>query len=402
MSLPRGRPVRVLLAINSLGTGGTERSVSELVVPLRERDIEITFACLESHPGVEDIVRRSGIRVDVLGTRSPRAVIPALHRMIRELKPDLVHTALFESDVFARIAAVGSGVPVLGSLVNTGYEPERLIDPGVRRSRLEAARFVDGWTGRHLADHFHAVSHAAKASAERRLGFDARRITVVERGRDPQRLGVAGRQRRLRVRDELEIDDSCELLLTVGRHEYQKDHRCLIEAVGRLADRKDLLVLIAGRTGNATPDVTSALANSPGGKRVRLLGHRDDIPDLLAAADLFVSTSRFEGLPGAVIEAMALGLPVVATSIPPVREVVEPGANAELFDPGDSEALAAIVRKLLDQPDRRSDMGARSREIFLARFTLERSAELMADLYREVAARGRRRRRPQSESSVSG
>jgi glycosyltransferase involved in cell wall biosynthesis len=385
--------VRVLFAINSLGSGGTERSVAELVAPLRARDIEISFACLESHPGVEDTVRRAGSQVAVLRTRSPRAVIPALHGMIRELKPDLVHTALFESDVFARIAAVGTGVPVMGSLVNTGYEPERLIDPNVSRSGLEAARLVDGWTGRHLSDHFHAVSHAVKASAERRLGFDSRRITVVERGRDVERLGQATRQRRLRVRDELEVDDSCQLLLSVGRQEYQKDHLCLIEAIGRLVERKDLLALIAGRAGNATPDLTSALSSSPGGNRIRLLGHRDDIPDLLAAADLFVCTSRFEGLPGAIIEAMALGLPVVATSIAPVREVVEPGANAEIFDPGDSDALAAIVRELLDQPGRRSDMGARSREIFLARFTLERSADLMADLYREVAARGRQRSR---------
>ena len=363
-----------------------------MLTPLSERGIEPSVVCLESHPGVEDEVRRMGVPIEVLAVRSPLAVIRDLRRSIHLVNPDVVHTALFEADILGRLAAFGGDVAVLGSLVNASYEPERLYDPNVRRSRLEAARMLDGWTGRHLADHFHAVSQASKDSAVRRLHLHPGIITVVERGRDPHRLGPPGPERRLRARAALGVGDECELLVTVGRQEYQKDQLCLIEALGLLGSRENLVALVVGRSGNATDALTRALSASEVRKRIRLLGHRDDVPELLAAADVFVCTSRFEGLPGAVIEAMALGLPIVGTSISPVLEVVEPGVNADLFPPGDARALAAALASVLDDTERRRRMGVRSREIFQDRFTLRRSTDRMADLYEEVASRGRRRR----------
>jgi glycosyltransferase involved in cell wall biosynthesis len=384
--------VRVLIVINSLVGGGTERSVAETLTPLSDRGIEASVVCLESRPGLEDEVRRVGVPVEVLATGSPTAVIRGLRRSIRSIDPDVVHTALFESDILGRLATVGGRAAVLGSLVNTSYEPERLHDPNVRRSRLEAARMLDGWTGRHLADHFHAVSQASKDSAVRRLGLDPAVITVVERGRDPARLGEPGRERRLRARVALGIDEDCGLLVTVGRQEYQKDQLCLIEAMGLLAGRENLIALVAGRTGNATDALARARSASPVADRIRMLGQRDDVPEVLAAADVFVCTSRYEGLPGAVIEAMALGLPIVASAIAPIHEVVDPGLNAELFPPGDAQALAAALAKLLDDPARLGRMGDRSRKIFEDRFTLRRSLDRMVGLYEDVAGRGRRRR----------
>ena len=188
----------MLIIINSFLGGGTERSMAATLTPLSDRGIESSVVCLESRPGVEDEVRRMGVPVEVLATRSPKAAIQGIRRSIQSIDPDVIHTALFESDIFGRLAAVGSRAAVLGSLVNASYEPERLLDPNVRRSRLEAARIVDGWTGRHLADHFHAVSQASKDSAVRRLGLDPAVITVVERGRDPAR--IVRRRSSVRVR----------------------------------------------------------------------------------------------------------------------------------------------------------------------------------------------------------
>jgi len=358
--------------------------LSELVGPLADLGVECSFLCLESRPGVEDEVRSAGATVEVLGTGSPLRAVAGVRARIRAIRPDIVQSALFEADVFTRLAAVASGVAVMGSLVNGSYEPIRLADPNVTHWRLDATRRIDGWTGRHLVDHFHAVSRFAKDSAERHLGIDSSRITVVERGRDVGRLGEPGLARRHRARQELGIDAGRLVIVSVGRHEFQKDQLSLLRSLRRLEHRDDWTTLIAGRTGNATGHLERELETSPVRDRIRLLGQRDDVPEVLAAADLFVCTSRFEGIPGAMIEAMAMALPVITTDIPPVFEVVEPGVNAELVPVGDSEALACRIEAVLDDAERRQKMGARGREIFTERFTLEQSAARMAELYRQV------------------
>ena len=376
--------MRILYVINTLGTGGTERSMAELMEPLSRLGVDPAVAILQSDStGVEQAVRSQGIPVEVLGTHFWRA-LPSLRASLSRLRPSLVHTALFESDIVGRLAARGMGVPVITSLVNTGYEPERLADPNVKRWRLQGVRWVDGFTGRRLTAHFHSVSNSAKQSAVRRLKLDPDSITVVERGRDPNRLGEPGLARRRQSRAALGLQPEDEVMVSVGRHEFQKNQVVMVEALGRLSDRGRLVLLLAGRRGHASAMLEDAIARLPDPGKVRLLGYRDDVPDVLAAADLFVLSSRFEGLPGAVIEAMALGLPIVASAIPPVREVVDAGENASLFRSGDSAALAAAVRRLLEDAPLRHRMGVRSRDLFLERFTLDRSARRMADLYQRV------------------
>jgi glycosyltransferase involved in cell wall biosynthesis len=211
------------------------------------------------------------------------------------------------------------------------------------------------------------------------------KVTVIERGRRPETLPIVSPARRAAARDKLGLPVDAEVLVSVGRQEYQKGHRYSLVAVRELSDRPDLVLLVAGRTGNESDELQQILTGMPEtAARVQLLGHRPDVAEVLAAADLFVFPSLFEGMPGAVIEAMASGLPIVASDIEPVREVVDIGANAVLVAPRDASALAAAVRELLDDRLRMDDMGNRSREIFEERFTIERSVEGFIDLYHQV------------------
>jgi glycosyltransferase involved in cell wall biosynthesis len=125
-------------------------------------------------------------------------------------------------------------------------------------------------------------------------------------------------------------------------------------------------------------------------ERVHVVGHRQDVPDLLAGADIFAFPSLYEGLGGVVIEAMALGLPIVASDIPAVREVVEPGGNALLTRPGSAPGLAEALAQLLDDRNRAAAFAKRGRSIFLERFTLERSTANMLQLYEQVLSTKRR------------
>ncbi len=381
--------MRVLIVINGLGTGGAERSLRETLPLLVERGIDPVVTCLfHRTEGVETAVLDSGQRVEFLRGTSWPARLRSLSDRIGTLRPDLVHTTIFEADLLGRLAARPHRVPVLTSLVNTSYADVRREDPRVRPWKLEIARRVDAVTARRLTTHFHAITHAVKDAAVQSLGIDPGLVTVVERGRDPQRLGEPGQARRATGRASLGLPDNAEVILTVGRQEYQKAQIDLIRAfVASASTRPRLHLILAGRRGNASDDIDAELAAMRHRDRVHMLGHREDVPDLLATADVFAFPSQYEGLGGAVIEAMAMGLPVVATRIPALEEVLDEGRNADLVSVGDDAALASCVELLLEDPERLQRYGARSRAIFEQRFTLERSAGRMATLYRALAAR---------------
>ncbi|MBC6948430.1 glycosyltransferase family 1 protein, partial [candidate division KSB1 bacterium] len=219
------------------------------------------------------------------------------------------------------------------------------------------------------------------------LRLSPERITVVERGRDPNRLGLPDAERRLQARQRLQLAEQDEVIVNVGSHEYQKGQKYLLEAFAALSSAHPRLVLlVAGRHGNLTSELENLKNHLGLNGQVRFLGHRQDVAEILAAADLFVFPSLYEGLPGAVLEAMALGLPIVASDIAPVREVVEENRNAVLVPPASSSGLAEAIAKLLADRGKALAYGRHSRKIFETRFTLQQSASRMIELYHQVVA----------------
>lgn len=381
------KPMKVLYLIDSLQSGGAERSLAEMLPGLHASGVEPIVACMRrSEDGVEDqVAGRFDLRF--LAARRPPGRLREVRAMIRAEAPAMIHTTLLASDLLGRVAAARTGVPVLTSLVNTSYDPVRFEDPRIRPWVFRRVQSVDGWTARRLTKHFHAITQAVKDHNVEALGIPAERVTVIERGRDAERLGVPTLGRRAAARRLLGLDDSTEVVVTVGRQEYQKGHRFLLEAVERLSRvRPGLVLLMLGRRGAASPEIDGLLARPGMADRVRVLGYRDDAPDVLASADVFAFPSLFEGLGGSLIEAMALGLPIVASDLPAIREVVEPDRNAALVPASAPDRLAAAIGALLDDPAKRAAYAARSRAIFEERFTLERSIERMAALYRELVA----------------
>lgn len=380
--------MKVLFIIDGLGTGGAERSLAEMLPGLLSAGLVPSVFYLHRRPeGVEADIGRLGIEVRLLEGRRLFSRVVTLRRHITRIRPDIVHTTIFESNLTGRLAAVGSGAAVLTSLVNTPFASIRRLDPHVTPWRLTAARLFERAIASHLTTHFHAITHAVKAEAVRVLGISPDRITVVERGRDPSRLGSPGSERRRAVRQRLGLQDEDEVLINVGRQEYQKGQRFLLEAFARLAPhRPRMVLLIAGRQGLAAPDLQDLASGSSAQDRIRILGHRSDVPDLLAAADLFVFPSLYEGLGGSLIEAMALGLPIVASDLPAIREVVEADRNALLVPPASPPSLARAIETILDNRSLAKQFGARSLQIFENRFTLKRSVRAMIALYQTVAA----------------
>jgi glycosyltransferase involved in cell wall biosynthesis len=383
--------MKVMIVLDSLWVGGTERSIAEMLPVLAESGVSPIVVCLRRREeGVQNEVIKKGFKVFFAEGGGFGSVL-MLRKMIRQEQPDLIHSSLYKSNLITRFAATGLGVPVLSSIVNTPYEEVRYKDPGINRLRLRISQHMDSLTSRLLTTHFHAVSNTAKASAMRTLGISSDRITVVERGRDVKRMGLPSEARRRLSREQLNIDSEQFVIANVGRHEYQKGQIYLLEAFATLLRKFPfLLLLIAGRTGKFTSSLQTRIKELSLSNSVRILGHCDDIPLIISAADLFVFPSLYEGLPGSVIEAMALGLPIVASDLEAIREVVEPEKNAVLVKPSDSVELAAAMERMILNVEERQAFGTRSREIFLHRFTLDKGFTGMLQLYENISKRRRK------------
>jgi glycosyltransferase involved in cell wall biosynthesis len=379
--------LRVLYLIDSLIPGGAERSLAAMAPHLVASGVELEVAALHDRPGVQEELVAAGARLHLLAGAGGRVGwIRRSRRLIRDRRPDLVHTTLFEADLAGRVAAVLCRVPVVSSLVNVAYGPEQQANSNLAPLKLAAARLADATTARPVV-RFHAVSeHVADVMAGR-LRVRRSRIEVVPRGRDPHLLGGRTPERRARVRDRLGVGPDEPVILAACRQEFQKGLDTLVDAVPAvLATLPRTKLLVAGREGNQTPQLRTLVERLGVGDAVGFLGPRDDVPDLLCAADVFAFPTRWEGMPGAVLEAMALQAPIVASDVPPVREAVTDGVSARLVPAGRPDALAGAILATLADPVAAAARAARAHAEFQARFTIGRAAEGMLGFYEHALA----------------
>jgi glycosyltransferase involved in cell wall biosynthesis len=176
------------------------------------------------------------------------------------------------------------------------------------------------------------------------------------------------------------------VVLTIGRFSEQKGHRYLLDAIPAIVARVPDACFAWVGSGELAADLRARVAAEGLADQVRFLGQRDDIPTLLAAADLFVLPSLFEGLPLVALEAMAAGLPVVGTRVCGTAEAVADGVTGRLVDPQDGAALAAGILEVLAQPDRGARWGAAGRRRVAAHFRADQMAAATARIYEELVS----------------
>lgn len=378
--------IKVLYVINGMGTGGAERSLAELIEPMSDQGVDYTIACLyERRQGVADQVETD---VRIVGDQKLSA-IRRIRRLIHEIEPDLIHTTVFESDILGRLASIGTGVPVVTSLVNTSYSLGEIEHPDISRTKLEIARIIDSLTARYRNAGFHSLTHASKAANARALRLNPDSIVVIPRGRQQARVGRNDAERRADARSGLGLAPDEAVLLSVGRREHQKGQIHAIEAMPHIHQtHPGAILLVAGRDGSASSRLERRVQDLGLRDSVHFLGHREDVPDLMVASDVLVFPSLYEGLGGTLIEAMALGLPIVASDISVLREVAD---GVAFFARGqDSEDLARAIRDALSggrDVTRRIVAGQRR---FVRRYVIESVAQQMDTWYREVASRNKR------------
>ena len=296
------RGLKVLHVIDSLGVGGgAEHSLVAMLPELADRGITSEVVCLiPREGGLQAQVIDMGVRLDVV----PAGRFPVRARWLRERlvdsRADLLHASLVSSCFLSRAAARRTGVPQVNSLVQTTYDLELRAQAGISPWKLRTMATVDGFTARRYVDHVHSLTAAVTTEATEVLGIDPGRITEIPRGRSTEQLGVRSAERRRRVRAGLGLPDDAPVVLNVARQDQQKSQALLVEAFAEVvAEQPGAVLLIAGREGNATADIRAAVRATSMEGSVTLLGHRTDVPDLLAAADVFTLPSVSEGFGGA-------------------------------------------------------------------------------------------------------
>jgi glycosyltransferase involved in cell wall biosynthesis len=242
-----------------------------------------------------------------------------------------------------------------------------------------AASFVLEWLGGRMTDIFLTVSAEEAADARRLL--IARHAVPVLNGRDPVRFRPDP-SARARLRAELGATEQTVVIAIVSRLVRHKGHAELAAALRALPEDLPVALWVVGDRlpTDRGPDVVAELRAAGLGERLRLLGYRDDIAAILAAADIFALPSHFEGLPMSVIEAMLCGLPVIATDIRGPREQVVAGETGWLVPPRLVQPLSQALRRLIVEPSLRARMGEAGRRRALELFNEDRILARTLDL----------------------
>jgi glycosyltransferase involved in cell wall biosynthesis len=294
--------------------------------------------------------------------------------MLRARGVEVVHGHMFGSNLWAALLGRLAGVPAI-------VAHEHMWSYGAGGGeRLRP--FLDREVVARGADAFIAVSEEGRRRMIETERIPPEETVLIENGIEGFALGDGAR-----VRGELGIAATAPVVGTVGHLRPEKAHAVLVEAAALIrAEHPDLVVLVAGE-GIERPALEELIGRLALGDSVRLLGAREDIPDFLAALDVAVCCSDFEGGPLSVMEYMEAELPVVATDVGGLPELVAEGETGFLVPPRDPAGLAAATSRLLADPDLRARFGALARKRRRERWDLDGWARRLEALYDEILSR---------------
>ncbi|SDL11068.1 Glycosyltransferase involved in cell wall bisynthesis [Salinimicrobium catena] len=377
--------MKILYIQDSLGAGGAERSNAELWYYLRKKGVRLKIAVLEHRTsGVEKEILDKGFDVVFLKKGSFWSHVTQVKQIIEDFQPDIVHSVLFKAALRTRFAKLKTKFINIESLVNCTYDKIRYKDPKVNARLLKVYEFVDRYTAKFGVDHFVAITKEVKSHYEKHLMIKPTKISVIYRGRKKNNFITQKAKLRSRVVKELNLNPNGPIFIHVGRQEFQKAHLDILKAI-KIVDRElsdsNAQFLFCGRKGNSTKEIENFLTTNDLKTTIKFLGHRNDIYELLVAADIFVFPSLFEGLGGSLIEAQAAGLPLICSDIPVFQEVVTKD-NAVFHQTNDPTALSTQLTGILNRD--LIKMGEKSLENYEKNFRLEGVNQQMLELYHSI------------------
>jgi glycosyltransferase involved in cell wall biosynthesis len=366
--------MRVAIVIDSLRVGGAQRLISAYASNAAAHDLSPVIITLREGgaPFILDSIRAAGIRVIPLQAGSLFNVwrLRNLVKTLQNEKVDLVQTHLVYANILGTLAAHMAGIPVVAT--------------------LHSIAVADGWKSRFLKviENFVLRKYATRVLAVGQVvadinegNYGRNRICVIPNGIPVPQSPL--NQERERLRREITGDASDSIIITVGRFARAKGYEDMIQAFHLLRQKDPNPKLVMVGSGTSADAIRSQIQDLDLDQSVILTGEREDVHQLLALSDVYASSSHREGLPLAVLEAMMAGLPVVATSVGDIPNVVTKETGV-LVPPHHPELLAAALEDLLRDPQKRRSMGQAAYQRAMTEYSVDAWMKKHVALYREV------------------
>ena len=331
--------IRILHIIESLGPGGAERALlTNLTFLDKDKFYNVVAYLYKDEFFLSDLkeIRIKAYPLSLKNIYQPFAAISGLVKIIKSEKIDIVHTNLFGADIYGRIAAKLAGVPVVTTLHNLGYK---------RSSIFNKRKILDIITSRLSGCSFIAVSNAVKRSTEQQIGIKG--IKVICNSIDIDKFTPLDEKERISVRNRLGIEKDACLLTDVGRLDFDKGHNLLLKALSLEGLKSKNFVLLLAGDGPAETQLKDLCMELGIQEKVKFLGRRSDIRDIVGCSDLFILPTINEGFGIVILEAMALKIPCVASDIDGIKEIIDNDVNGILAQPAPialSEAISRIIK----------------------------------------------------------
>lgn len=372
--------IKVLRVLPSLEMGGVEKTLISLLPRLKEKGIAVKVCTLYRRDILADEMERAGIPVINIGMRARMDVdlkylkgIIRLARFIKRERFHIVHTHLYRANTPGRIAAMLARVPVI---IANEHNVDSWKNTAQRRMDRMLARFTD---------RIIVVSRRVKEFYVEEVGIPEKKVEVIYNGVDLNRFEK--KVDKQKKRRELGLPGDAPLVGTVGRLQPQKDHKTFLKASSLILKKFPRVRFLIVGGGSLRKELEAFTKELGIEKNVHFLGERKDIEEILPLIDIFVLSSAREGFPITVLEAMAYGLPVVATKVGGNPELVKDRETGFLVSPEDSWLLAEKIMCLLKDRKLSRGLGERGRERIKS-FTIEKMLERTINLYNKLTENG--------------
>ena len=376
-------PIRIGFVLHVMQVAGAEVLVAETIRRLAGSIDPVVF-CLDGVGQLGEQMQQEGVPVVCFGRRAgfDMTVTSRLTSEIKKRDLEILHAHQYTPFFYTSLAKIMAAKPFHLIFTEHGRHFPDIVS--VKR------RLANRWFLRRLADEINAVCQFSVCSLIEKDGFVNKGIEIIENGIDVDQYGPAADRDALRTR--LGLESGRKYLLCVARFHPVKDHETLIRAFALVAREFANTDLLLAGDGILRDKLEHQVSQYDLNGRVRFLGVRRDVPDLLRAADIFALTSLSEAASLTLMEAMATGLPVVVTDVGGNGEIVRNEFNGLMIPRGDSEAAARAFSRLLSQPDCALRLGKLARESVLERYRLDRSVSRYYERYLAAARQLRENR----------
>lgn len=367
----------IIWFIDSLGMGGAERLMVPYLQQLQKKDVHLRVCAFQIKQGnpIAQQITALGVPVDLIPIPHLRdgTAIPRLYSYLRRQPAQLVHTQLEFANTIGTVAARLHRLPTVCTL-HTIDE----LHPNTKEARRLRLMW---WVLRHGCQHLIAVSEGLRQHYLARLPLSKQPFTTLYNGIDIERFSPQPASQRLTHRQTYRLPANARVILTVAVLRQPKGVQYMIQALPQILQAlPDVYYLVVG-SGDYEPELKKLAEEGGVSERVIFAGTQYNIPDWLAMSDLFVLPTLDDALPTVLMEAMASGLPIIASEVGGVPEMVISEENGLLLPPAQPNRLAQACIQLLQEPALAQKMGETGRTIAQKRFNLVRQADALEQIY---------------------